>query len=91
MIILSFSQTLICAVTPGACPGRMWESMKEYFKSKPTNKDVQAVLFQGEDTNVALLVVQLLVAQFTETTDGLILLADIRFSSFLIFIDLLSC
>nr|XP_020456216.1 uncharacterized protein LOC109960448 [Monopterus albus] len=49
----------------------------EYFRNKPTNKDVQTVLSQGEDTEVALHVVQLLMAHFTETTDGLILLADL--------------
>uniref|UniRef100_A0A3P8S092 Uncharacterized protein n=1 Tax=Amphiprion percula TaxID=161767 RepID=A0A3P8S092_AMPPE len=48
----------------------------EYFQSKSTNKDVQAVLSQGENTDVALNVVQLLMAYFTETTNGLILLAD---------------
>uniref|UniRef100_A0A3P8S3X7 Uncharacterized protein n=1 Tax=Amphiprion percula TaxID=161767 RepID=A0A3P8S3X7_AMPPE len=50
----------------------------EYFQSKSTNKDVQAVLSQGENTDVALNVVQLLMAYFTETTNGLILLADVN-------------
>ncbi|KAK0147739.1 hypothetical protein N1851_012559 [Merluccius polli] len=51
--------------------------IKEYFQSKPTNKDVQTVFSQSEGTDVALLVVQLLMAHFTETTDALILLADV--------------
>ncbi|KAK0142442.1 hypothetical protein N1851_019824 [Merluccius polli] len=52
-------------------------AIKEYFQSKPTNKDVQTVFSQSEGTDVALLVVQLLMAHFTETTDALILLADV--------------
>lgn len=55
----------------------------QYFRTKSTNKDVEAVLSQGEDTEVALHVVQLLMAHFTETTNGLILLADV--SLFLFF------
>lgn len=61
--------------------------IKKYFQSRTTNKDVPTVLFQGEDTNVAL---RLLMAHVTETTDGLIFLAVVS-SSFLICIDLLSC
>lgn len=55
----------------------------EYFRSKPTNKDVKTVLSQSEDAEVALHVVQLLMAHFRETTDGLILLADVSFFSLL--------
>ncbi|XP_049450815.1 uncharacterized protein LOC125900084 [Epinephelus fuscoguttatus] len=49
----------------------------EYFRSKSTNKEVQTVLSQGENDEVALYVVQLLMAHFTETTNGLIVFADL--------------
>ena len=62
------------------------KTMIAYFGSKPTKKIVQTVLSQGEDVEVALHVVQLLMAHFTETTDGLILLADV--SLFLFFLHL---
>ncbi|CAB1453539.1 unnamed protein product [Pleuronectes platessa] len=52
------------------------QSIIEYFRSKSTNKNVQSALYQGENSEVALHVVQLLMAHFAETPDGHILLAD---------------
>lgn len=48
----------------------------EYFQSKSTNK---ATFSPDEDTEVALHVVQLLMAHFKESTDGLILSTDVSF------------
>ncbi|XP_062260863.1 uncharacterized protein LOC133968703 isoform X2 [Platichthys flesus] len=53
------------------------QSIIEYFRSKSTNKNVQSALYHGENSEVALHVVQLLMAHFAETPDGLILLADL--------------
>ncbi|KAK0156640.1 hypothetical protein N1851_000115 [Merluccius polli] len=65
---------LLCCM---CCVSWSFPWKNEYFQSKPTNKDVQTVFSQSEGTDVALLVVQLLMAHFTETTDALILLADV--------------
>ncbi|KAJ8259535.1 hypothetical protein GJAV_G00170540 [Gymnothorax javanicus] len=47
-----------------------------FFKSKPTNEEVRAVLSMGEDGEIASCVTQLLLAHFKEK-DGLILQADV--------------
>lgn len=55
-------------------------AMIEYFRSKPSKKDVQTVLSrQREGAEVASNVVQLLMAHFKEDPDGLILLTDVSF------------
>ncbi|XP_061568581.1 uncharacterized protein LOC133422580 [Cololabis saira] len=51
------------------------KAITQYFREKPTNKDVKDVISNGED-NVALRVVQLLMAHFGEDLTGLVLLAD---------------
>nr|XP_020479768.1 uncharacterized protein LOC109974095 [Monopterus albus] len=51
-------------------------AITEYFRVKPTNKDVKAILTNGEDDEKALCVVQLLMAHFGEDLTGLILLTD---------------
>lgn len=47
-----------------------------FFKSKPTNEEVRAVLSMSEDAGIASFVTQLLLAHFKEK-DGLILQADV--------------
>lgn len=54
-------------------------AITRYFMEKPTNKTVKDVLSKGEDNEVALRVVQLLMAHFGEDLTGLILLADVSF------------
>lgn len=49
-------------------------AITEYFRGKPTNKDV---LSNSEDTEMALCIVQLLMAHFGEKLTGLVLLADV--------------
>lgn len=58
------------------------EGMEKYFRSKSKNKDVQSVVSQGEDGELTLRVIQLLMAYFNESTEGLILLADVSFVYF---------
>lgn len=55
----------------------MWESIIEYFRENPTNKDVKNVLSNGEDKEMAFRIVQLLMAHFGEDCSGLILFADV--------------
>lgn len=52
-------------------------AISEYFRVKPTNKDVKDVLSNGEDNEMSLRVVQLLMAHFGENLTGLVLLADV--------------
>lgn len=52
-------------------------AISEYFRVKPTNKDVKDVLSNGEDNEMSLCVVQLLMAHFGENLTGLVLLADV--------------
>ncbi|XP_035989015.1 uncharacterized protein LOC118561187 [Fundulus heteroclitus] len=52
-------------------------AIPQYFMEKPTNKAVKDVLSKGEDNELALRVVQLLMAHFGEDLTGLILLADV--------------
>lgn len=52
-----------------------------YFREKPTNKEVKDVLSKSEDTEMALLIIQLLMAYFREKLTGLILLADVSLCS----------
>ncbi|KAJ8333916.1 hypothetical protein SKAU_G00412350 [Synaphobranchus kaupii] len=47
----------------------------EYFKQKPTNKEVQSAL-PTDEANVAAYIVQLLLAHFKESKEGLVLKAD---------------
>lgn len=54
-------------------------AITEYFRGKPTNKDVKDILSNGEDNEMALRVVQLLMAHFGEDLTGLILLTDVSF------------
>ncbi|XP_059355259.1 uncharacterized protein LOC132092841 [Carassius carassius] len=49
-------------------------AITEYFRGKPTNKNVKDILSNGEDNETALRVVQLLMAHFGEDITGLILL-----------------
>ncbi|XP_072244940.1 uncharacterized protein [Leuresthes tenuis] len=51
-------------------------AITQYFREKPTNKDVKTVVSEGDDDEVTLRVVQLLMAHFEEDLTGLILLAD---------------
>ncbi|XP_052387247.1 uncharacterized protein LOC127934122 [Carassius gibelio] len=51
-------------------------AITEYFRGKPTNKNVKDILSNGEDNEMALRVVQLLMAHFGEDITGLILLTD---------------
>ncbi|CAM4596960.1 unnamed protein product [Leuciscus chuanchicus] len=51
-------------------------AITEYFRGKPTNKDVKDILSNGEDNEMALRFVQLLMAHFGEDLTGLILLTD---------------
>lgn len=50
-----------------------------FFKSKPTNEEVRAVLSRGEDGEIASCVTQLLLAHFKEK-DGLILQANVSWA-----------
>ena len=54
-------------------------AITEYFRAKPTNKDVKVILSHGEDNEMPLRVVQLLMAHFGEDLTGLILLTDVSF------------
>jgi len=54
-------------------------AITEYFRGKPTNKDVNDILSNSEDNEMALCVVQLLMAHFGEALTGLILLTDVSF------------
>ncbi|XP_034092654.1 uncharacterized protein LOC117560013 isoform X1 [Gymnodraco acuticeps] len=49
----------------------------EYFRGKPTNRDVKDVLSNCEDNEMALCVVQLLMAHFGEDLTGLVLLTNV--------------
>ncbi|XP_065121197.1 uncharacterized protein [Paramisgurnus dabryanus] len=49
----------------------------EYLRGKPTNKDVKDILSNGVDNEMALCVVQLLMAHFGEDITGLILFTDV--------------
>lgn len=53
------------------------EAITEYFRGKPTNKDVKDVLSNSEDNEMAFHVVQLLMAHFGENLTGLVLLTDV--------------
>ncbi|GAA6087970.1 uncharacterized protein LOC109088557 [Tachysurus ichikawai] len=52
-------------------------AITEYFRGKPTNKEVKDILSNGENNEMALRVVQLLMAHFGEELTGLILLTDV--------------
>lgn len=49
----------------------------QYFTRKPTNNDVKNVLSKGEDDEMALRVVQMLMAHFGENLTGLFLFTDV--------------
>ncbi|KAL2083090.1 hypothetical protein ACEWY4_020863 [Coilia grayii] len=49
----------------------------EYFREKPTNKEVKRILSNGVDNDLTLRVLQLLMAHFGEDSTGLILLTDV--------------
>lgn len=51
-------------------------AITEYFRVKPTDKEVQDVLSNGDDNEMALRV-QLLTVHFGEKPTGLVLLADV--------------
>ncbi|XP_034549429.1 uncharacterized protein LOC117824412 [Notolabrus celidotus] len=51
-------------------------AITQYFIGKPTNKDVKDVLSNSEHNEMALRVVQLLMAHFGEKITGLVLLTD---------------
>ncbi|CAG5871526.1 unnamed protein product [Menidia menidia] len=51
-------------------------AITQYFLEKPTNKAVKDVISKGEDNELSLRVVQLLMSHFGEHLTGLILLAD---------------
>ncbi|KAK5932188.1 hypothetical protein CgunFtcFv8_003913 [Champsocephalus gunnari] len=52
-------------------------AITEYFRGKPTNRDVKDVLSNCEDNEMALCVVQLLMAHFGEDLTGLVLLTNV--------------
>ncbi|KAI7802663.1 hypothetical protein IRJ41_016595 [Triplophysa rosa] len=52
-------------------------TITQYFTRKPTNNDVKNVLSKGEDDEMALRVVQLLMAHFGENLTGLFLFTDV--------------
>lgn len=54
-------------------------AITEYLRGKPTNKDVKDILFNGENNEIALRAVQLLLAHFGEDLTRLILLTDVCF------------
>ncbi len=52
-------------------------AITQYFKQKPTNQDVKNVLSKSEDDEMALRVVQLLMAHFGEKLTGLVIFTDV--------------
>ncbi|XP_056604182.1 uncharacterized protein LOC130420706 isoform X2 [Triplophysa dalaica] len=48
----------------------------EFFSNKPSNADVRAVLSRRSDIELFFFVIQLLMAHFSETQEGLILFAN---------------
>lgn len=60
-------------------------TITQYFAKKPTNNDVKSVLSKGEDDEMALRVVQLLMAHFGENLTGLFLFTDV--SLYLLFLS----
>ncbi|XP_051526803.1 uncharacterized protein LOC127425148 [Myxocyprinus asiaticus] len=48
----------------------------EFFSNKPTNADARAVLSLGPNLELSLCVIQVLMAHFSESLEGLILLAN---------------
>lgn len=55
-------------------------SIVQFFKTRPTNSEVKAVLSKEEAIDSAHLIVQLLMAHFAENQDGLILQENVSFS-----------
>nr|XP_055049999.1 uncharacterized protein LOC129436113 [Misgurnus anguillicaudatus] len=51
----------------------------EFFSNKPTNADVKAVLSLRSDLELSFCVIQLLMAHFSETQEGLILFASVGY------------
>lgn len=49
----------------------------EYFRTKSNHRDVQAIVSQGLDGDLTLQVVQLLMAHFGESPDGLMIHTDV--------------
>lgn len=54
----------------------------EFFTNKPTNADVRGVLSQRPDLEPSFCVIQLLMAHFSESLEGLILLANVSYYNF---------
>ncbi|KAI9537330.1 hypothetical protein NQZ68_026460 [Dissostichus eleginoides] len=52
-------------------------AITEYFRAKPTNRNVKDVLSNCEDNEMALCVVQLLMAHFGEDLTGIVLLTNV--------------
>ncbi|XP_065804977.1 uncharacterized protein [Labrus bergylta] len=57
----------------------------EFFKQKPTNADVQAALLCGPNLELSFCVIQLLMAHFSEHSEGLILIANVSYVFCLLF------
>lgn len=51
----------------------------ELFKQKPTNEEVRAALLSGPNTELCFFVIQLLIAHFSEHSEGLILTANVSY------------
>lgn len=73
MHILSCSQTSMCFVAWNS----VWRNVEE-----PSQNTSGEILSNGEDNDMALRVVQLLMAHFGEDLTGLILLTDVSFIVF---------
>lgn len=56
----------------------------EYFRTKSNQRDVQAIVSQGLDGDLTLHVVQLLMAHFGESPDGLMIHTDVSIGQLLL-------
>ncbi|XP_034552531.1 uncharacterized protein LOC117822036 [Notolabrus celidotus] len=52
------------------------QRIEKYFRTKSKKKEEQSVVSEGEDVEITLRVIKLLMSYFDEDTEGLILLAD---------------
>lgn len=57
----------------------------EFFTNKPTNADVRAVLLQHPDLEPSFCFIQLLMPHFSESLEGLILLANVNYFLFIFY------
>ncbi len=70
-------QTSMCFVAWNSVWRNVEQPSPQYFKQKPTNQDVKNVLSKSEDDEMALRVVQLLMAHFGEKLTGLVIFTDV--------------